>query len=123
MANGVVHLLATPVGRFRVIAFIEGVSYLVLLLIAMPIKYVPAFGENPAPTKIIGAIHGGLFVLYGVAGVLAMVARKWPMKEAVRGFVVSIVPGGTFLYDAAFLKGEYEKERSEKASKPASGYS
>ena len=106
-------MFATPVGRFRVIAFIEGVSYLVLLLIAMPIKYLPALGEHPEPTKIFGAIHGGLFVLYGVAGFLAMASRKWPLKEAVRGFVVSILPGGTFLYDAAFLKGEYAAERAQ----------
>lgn len=107
-------MIATPVGRFRIIAFIEGISYLVLLCIAMPIKYVPALGEHPEPTRIIGAIHGGLFILYAIAGFQAMAARRWPKREAVRGFLVSIIPAGTFYYDAKFLRSEYEAERAGK---------
>ena len=98
----------TPVGRFRAIAFIEGVSYLVLLLIAMPMKY---FGDNPLPVKYTGWVHGVLYLLYAIAGFQAMAARKWPAKEAVRGFIASIVPGGTFIYDFAFLKAEHAAER------------
>ena len=98
----------TPVGRFRAIAFIEGVSYLVLLLIAMPIKYL---GDNPLPVKYAGWVHGGLYILYAIAGFQAMAVRKWPVKEAVRGFIASIVPGGTFVYDVAFLKAEHAAER------------
>ncbi len=105
-------MLATPVGRFRVIAFIEGISFLVLLFIAMPIKYVPALGGNPEPTRIVGTIHGGLFILFAIAGFLAMAARKWPWKEAVRGFIASIIPFGTFVYDWMFLKGEHDAERA-----------
>ena len=48
-------MLSTPVGRFRVIAFVEGLSFLVLLFIAMPIKYI---GENPDPVKYTGWVHG-----------------------------------------------------------------
>jgi integral membrane protein len=108
-------LLATPVGRFRTIALLEGVSFLVLLFIAMPIKYVPALGGHEEPTRIVGAIHGGLFILYAIAGFQAKAARKWPMREAVRGFIASILPFGTFIYDWAFLKGEYEKEQTGKS--------
>lgn len=104
-------LLSTPVGRFRVVAFVEGVSYLVLLLVAMPIKYVPALGQHPEPTRIVGTIHGGLFVLFAVAGFRAQAARGWPAREAVRGFVAAIVPGGTFVYDR-FLRREYAAERA-----------
>ena len=53
-------MLSTPVGRFRVLAFVEGVSFLVLLLIAMPIKYVEALGKNPTPVVYVGWVHGGL---------------------------------------------------------------
>jgi integral membrane protein len=104
-------VLSTPVGRFRVIAFVEGVSYLVLLLIAMPIKYVPALGLHPEPTRYVGSVHGGLFILYAVAGFQAMYARKWPAREAVRGFVAAVIPLGTFVYDR-FLRREYEAERA-----------
>jgi integral membrane protein len=105
-------LFATPVGRFRAIAFVEGLSYLALLLIAMPIKYI---GDNPAPVRYTGMVHGVLYVLYAIAGFQAMAARKWPMKEAVRGFIVSIIPAGTFWYDWAFLKAEHEAERKSAA--------
>lgn len=104
-------MLSSPVGRFRVIAFVEGISFLVLLFIAMPIKYVPELGGNPMPTRIVGAIHGGLFILYAIAGFQAKAARKWPMKEAVRGFVASILPFGTFVYDWMFLKSEHDAEQ------------
>ena len=109
-------MLSTPVGRFRVIAFIEGVSYLVLLFIAMPIKYIPALGENEMPVKIVGSIHGGLFVLYAVAGFHAQFARRWPWWEAARGFVAAIVPFGTFVYDRV-LKREYEIERAARMAR------
>lgn len=114
--SGVLTLLSSAVGRFRVIAFIEGVSFLVLLFIAMPIKYVPALGEDPMPTRIVGAIHGGLFILFAITGFQAKAARKWPMREAVRGFFASIIPAGTFVYDRAFLKGEYEAEQTTTGS-------
>lgn len=100
-------MFATPVGRFRAIAFVEGVSFLVLLLIAMPMKYV---GDNPLPVKYTGWAHGVLYMLYAAAGFHAMAARKWPVKEAVRGFIASIIPGGTFVYDYVFLKPEHSKE-------------
>ena len=104
----------TPVGRFRIIAFIEGISYLVLLLIAMPIKYTDALGRNPAPVFYVGSIHGGLFVLYAIAGFHALFARGWGVKEAVLGFVAAIVPAGTFVYDR-HLKREHEKELADRA--------
>jgi integral membrane protein len=110
-------LLASPVGRFRVIAFIEGVSFLVLLFIAMPIKYVPALGGDPMPTRIVGSVHGVLFILFALAGFLAMHARKWPKREVLRGFLASVLPGGTFVYDWAFLRGEYEAEQATTINK------
>ena len=75
---------------------------------------MPALGEDPTPTRIVGAIHGGLFILYGIAGFQAMASSKWPVKEAFRGFIVSIIPAGTFWYDAKFLRAEYEAERAAK---------
>jgi integral membrane protein len=100
----------TPVGRFRLIALIEGVSFLVLLLIAMPIKYADALGKNPEPVKYVGWVHGVLFVLYGIAGFAARAARGWSYTEAVRAFIAGIIPGGTFVYDAKFLRPEQAKE-------------
>jgi integral membrane protein len=107
-------VLSTPVGRFRAIAFVEGLSFLVLLLVAMPMKYI---GGNPEPVKYTGWVHGVLYILYAIAGFQAMVARKWPWTEALRGFIASILPAGTFVYDWMFLKAESAAER---AAKPVS---
>jgi integral membrane protein len=106
-------VLGTPVGRFRVIAFVEGVSFLVLLLIAMPIKYV---GGNPAPVLYVGWVHGLLFILYAVAGFQALFARGWGAKEALGGILAAVLPAGTFVYDAKFLRREEEKELAERSA-------
>lgn len=47
---------------FRLIGFLEALSFLILLLIAMPLKYI--WGQ-PEAVKIVGSAHGGLFLLYG----------------------------------------------------------
>jgi integral membrane protein len=107
-------LLSTPVGRFRAIAFVEGVSTLLLFFVAMPIKYVEAFGANPLPVRYIGAAHGGLVILFAIAGVLAMRARKWGFLSGVYGFLAALVPFGTFVYDARFLKPEHARELAER---------
>jgi len=106
-------VLKTPVGRFRVIAFIEGISALLLFFVAMPIKYVDVLGKDPAPVYYVGWVHGLLFMLYAAAGFHALYARKWPFREAVRGFVAAVIPGGTFVYDR-FLRREYERETAER---------
>lgn len=67
-------MLKTALGRFRMIALYEGLSYLVLLIIAMPMKYLM---DIPQPVTIVGALHGLLFVLYMLA--LAQVA--WQKKN------------------------------------------
>ncbi|MBX9626274.1 MAG: DUF3817 domain-containing protein [Gemmataceae bacterium] len=109
-------MLSTPVGRFRVIAFVEGLSALALFFVAMPIKYVPALGGDPRPTYYAGWVHGVLYVLFAVAGFHALFARGWGLMPAVWGFVASVVPGATFVYDHLFLKPEHRKELAERAS-------
>lgn len=105
-------MLSTPVGRLRVIAFAEGVSCLLLFFVAMPIKYVEALGNDPTPVKYVGWAHGVLFIAFGIAGLLARSARRWPWSAAVWGFVAAVLPGGSFVYDARFLKPEHDRERA-----------
>lgn len=109
-------MFSTPVGRFRAIAFVEGVSALLLFFVAMPIKYVDALGGNPLPVKYVGWAHGVLVILFGVAGFLAMGARKWGPMAGVYGFLAAMLPFGTFVYDARFLKPEHARERAEAAA-------
>jgi integral membrane protein len=81
---------------FRMIALAEGCSFLVLLCIAMPMKY---FMGMPEIVRVVGSIHGGLFLLY--VGLLAMlhVRQRWPVMFSLYAFVASVIPFGTFMLD------------------------
>jgi integral membrane protein len=81
---------------FRMIALAEGCSFLVLLCIAMPMKY---FMGMPEVVRVVGSIHGGLFLLY--IGLLALLhfRHRWPVMFSLYAFVASIIPTGTFLLD------------------------
>ena len=95
----------------RVIGFLEGVSYLLLLFVAMPLKYAAGM---PLAVKITGAAHGALFVLYIIAVMWAARSCRWPFKRAAEAFFVSLYPFGTFLFDAK-LKAEMEQLTADEA--------
>lgn len=90
-------MLRTPVGRLRAIALVEGISYLVLLGVAMPLKYFAGF---PEAVKVVGWAHGVLFVLYLMAVAEVAVARRWRFMKILWAFVAALVPFGTFVLDA-----------------------
>lgn len=82
---------------FRWAALAEAVSYLALLGIAMPLKYV---WDMPMAVKIVGSIHGGLFVAFCVALALTMQKAAWPLTRAIMLFVASLIPLLPFWLDA-----------------------
>lgn len=93
----------SSIRNFRIITFTEGVSYLVLLFIAMPIKY---FGGNPIPVKIVGMTHGVLFILFVVLLWIAAIEHKWSWKYNFIAFLASLIPFGTFFLDSDLKKKE-----------------
>lgn len=88
---------------FRIIAFLEGVSFLILLFIAMPMKY---FMAQPLPVKITGMAHGVLFIAFVFYLLMVQSEYRWPVKKTILAFLASIVPFGTFVLDARVLKQE-----------------
>jgi integral membrane protein len=86
---------------FRYAAIIEGISYLMLFAISMPLKYLADLGQ---PNKYIGYAHGFLFILYLVLAVVLTMERKWGMKRFVVLFVASLLPFGTFYIDKKYLR-------------------
>ncbi|EDZ61341.1 hypothetical protein SMGD1_2414 [Sulfurimonas gotlandica GD1] len=86
-------MLNNSVKKFGQINSIEGYSYLLLLFIAMPMKY--AFGY-PMAVKIAGMIHGVLFILFCLLLVVAWRDSKWSFSENIIFFVASLIPFGTF---------------------------
>jgi integral membrane protein len=89
-------LLKTQIGRTRIIAFIEGISFLVLLFITMPMKYMCGIST---PNKIFGMVHGVLFILYVLAVIQSKIEYDWGFKKTALALLASIVPFGTFWAD------------------------
>jgi integral membrane protein len=89
-------MLGTPIGRLRVISLIEGISYLILLGIAMPLKYLAG---QPEAVSVVGAVHGILTILFVLAVVQVMVALRWSILRALGALVASVIPFGAFALD------------------------
>ena len=89
-------MMKNSVKKFRQIGNVEGYSFLILLFIAMPIKYVLGY---PLAVKIVGMAHGLLFIAFCIYLLLASKDAKWSMKENTIFFVASLIPFGTFFTD------------------------
>lgn len=93
--------LKTSIGRLRVIGFAEAVSFLVLLGIAMPLKYLY---HEPGAVRVVGMAHGILFLLYLWAAVQAALEHDWPWKKTAVILLASLLPAGPFVVDAKLLR-------------------
>ena len=89
--------------RFRMIAIAEGVSFLILLLVAMPLKYV---FHIPAAVKAFGWVHGALFISYIYLAFEVMTVFKKNTTWFAKAFVAAILPFGTFILDKQLKKEE-----------------
>lgn len=103
-------MLNSPIGRLRAIGMMEGMSFLLLLLIAMPLKYLAG---RPEAVQMIGWVHGLLFVLYMIALAIVFFKYRWSFMRGLKGFLVAFIPGGPFWFDRS-LKEE-EAQRAGKA--------
>jgi|TARA_B110000908_G_scaffold172056_1_gene237336 integral membrane protein len=86
---------------FRFIAFLEGLSYLLLLFIASPVKY---FSGDPTFVKLLGMPHGVLFMAYIGFALFYKVQQKWTLKSTLIILLASVVPFGTFYIDKTYLR-------------------
>jgi integral membrane protein len=86
---------------FKYIALLEGISLLLLLFFAMPMKYIY---ELPIYVKVIGMAHGLLFIAYIALAVMIKIEEKWPIKKFVIICFASIIPFGTFYVEKKYLK-------------------
>lgn len=95
-------LLQTRVGRLRIIGFLEGISLLILVFIAVPMKY--RFG-NPAGSELIGPVHGVLFLLFVFYTISVAMDLQWHFKTVTwKVLLACIVPFGTFYIDHKILR-------------------
>ncbi len=100
------------IGQLRIIAFLEGLSLLLLMFVAMPLKY--AF-DSPAMVKYVGQIHGILFLFFIVYTLYVSFDKKWKFgKSTIWVLLSSILPFGTFVADHKIMG---PKHRAEEAAK------
>jgi integral membrane protein len=104
MANPI---LSTSLGRFRLISFAEGLSFLALLGIAMPLKYI---WQIPQAVKVVGMAHGVLFITYCFLLLMTKIELKWSIKTMGLLFLSSICPFGFLLAENRFLKKQAKNQ-------------
>lgn len=86
---------------FRMVAFLEGLSYILLLFIATPIKYL---ADNPQYVKMLGMPHGLLFMLYIILAFMLKQENNWFKSNFKMVILASIIPFGTFYLDYKYLR-------------------
>ena len=101
-------MLRTSVGRLRLIGILDGTSLLVLLFIAMPLKYM---ADQPLMVPYTGWAHGLLFVLFMLAAFMVYIERSWPFTKLLLAFLAAFFPFGTFLFDARLKKEDLQKRQ------------
>lgn len=94
-------LFATKLGWLRISAFLEGVSFLLLLGIAMPLKY--AFGM-PEYVRAVGMAHGVFFLLFLALVAVVGSSDDWSPRKYILSLIASVLPFGTFWADAKLFR-------------------
>jgi integral membrane protein len=89
-------LAGSAIRQLRVVGLIEGVSFLLLLGIAMPLKYLAGL---PQAVRLVGMAHGLLWILYLVAAANAAHSRRWPVSRILLVLGASVLPAGPFFID------------------------
>lgn len=101
-------MLKTPIGRLRLIGMLEAISFLLLLGIAMPLKYMAG---RPEAVSIVGMAHGVLFVIFCLALLQVMNAHDWSIRKALKPFIATLIPFGPFIIDKSLKAEELENLR------------
>ncbi|MEM9192580.1 MAG: DUF3817 domain-containing protein [Myxococcota bacterium] len=99
--------------QLRIVSILEGTSYLLLLGVAVPLKHL---WDEPSLVRIMGRVHGFLFVLFLVVLARAAASRSWGVRRVGGALLSAIVPGGAFLFERRLRRdGAIEGERSRRA--------
>ena len=97
-----VSLLKTKIGRLRIIAFLEGLSLILLLFLAMPLKYLFHY---PRPVQLLGSAHGVLFLLFIFNTLSTGIEQGWRFRTTTwKVLLACIIPFGTFYIDRQILR-------------------
>jgi integral membrane protein len=106
------NLIRTPVGRLRVIGIVEGVSFLLLLGVAMPLKYMAGMPEY---VRVVGALHGALWMAYLAALADVRLNAGWAWRRVTWALIASVLPFGPFVLEAQL------RDEARLLTEPAAG--
>ncbi|WP_427050782.1 DUF3817 domain-containing protein [Paenibacillus sp. TC-CSREp1] len=95
----------TITGRFRIAGIWEGVSLLLLICIAMPLKY---FADISSAVAVLGMIHGILFPLYLIALAHLGLVKRWKVSRWIMGVAAGLLPFGTFIFESYLRKRDWQ---------------
>lgn len=100
--ESILHFFTTSLGRYRLVGLLEGLSLLVLLFIAVPIKYIKG---DPSWVKNIGPVHGAFFLLFVLMSFQMASEQNWTFrKTTLKVILSSFLPFGTFYIDHILLR-------------------
>jgi integral membrane protein len=95
------NLFSSNIGRLRIIGFLEGISLLILIFVAVPMKH---YGQDPSLSKMLGPVHGALFLLFVINALSVAVEQKWKFTQITwKVLLACFVPFGTFYIDHKIL--------------------
>ena len=89
------------INLFRIVGYLEGASYILLLFVAVPVKY---YADNPQLVKLLGMPHGLLFVTYVVMSIINSRVFKWSTSKTFQILISSIIPFGTYYIDKKYFR-------------------
>lgn len=93
---------------FKIVSWLEGISYLLLMFLGMPYKYLESLGNDPTYVKMLGMPHGVFFVAYVILAIVLKFKLNWSIKTFSIVFILSLLPFGTF-FVGKFLKKKVAK--------------
>ena len=88
------------INLFKIVSIFEGISYILLLFVGMPLKYL---ADNPVVVKSVGMPHGILFIAYIIGVFLIRDKVEWNLKTTLIALVASILPFGTFYINKKYF--------------------
>ncbi|UTW63592.1 DUF3817 domain-containing protein [bacterium SCSIO 12741] len=97
-----IHFFTTNMGRLRLFGWLEGLSLLILVFVAVPLKYLL---HEPKWVALMGPIHGGLFLLFIFNTLRTGIEQRWKFSETTwKVLIACLIPFGTFYIDNRILR-------------------
>ena len=98
---------------YKVMSYVTGVGLIILVFVAMPIKYIPALGGSEAPVAIVGALHGYLYMIYVVLTLALAYTRKWKLPKVILVVLAGTIPLAVFFAEHRVVDDERERDARE----------